>query len=299
MNAISVSHLSKQYTLGPLALDDISINIESGDFYGLLGANGAGKSTLISILSGLSDPSSGNFSVYGHSHTTDRNTIKSLIGLVPQEYNCNIFERVIDIVVQQGGYFGVPRDIAIKRAEKILTDLSLDDKMYVPSKNLSGGMKRRLMIARALIHEPKILILDEPTAGVDVELRQGMWEYLKTLNEQGTTILLTTHYLEEAEELCNRIGIIAKGKCLHQGSKKELLSQMQEVSYIAEGQFPESFFSACHAKQINEHTVSIQVNRQTPLSELMAKWHELGAVVTDIRPSSSRLEQLFVSIKNT
>jgi ABC-2 type transport system ATP-binding protein len=223
--AVSVSNLQKTYKTGTVALKGISLTVEQGDFFALLGPNGAGKTTLIGILCGLTVKSGGEASIFGLS--TDKNPVqaKSYIGLVPQEFNFNIFEKVLDIVVTQAGYYGIPRKVALERAERILKDLGLWEKRGEASQSLSGGMKRRLMIARALIHEPKLLILDEPTAGVDVEMRHGMWNFLRRINKEGTTIILTTHYLEEAEALCRNVAIINRGEISLNEPMKDLRSR--------------------------------------------------------------------------
>jgi ABC-2 type transport system ATP-binding protein len=223
-NALMVTDVKKKYASGTEALKGVSLTVPQGDFYALLGPNGAGKTSLIGIVTGLVNKTSGTVSVFGHDIDRETEAAKSMIGLVGQEVNFNPFEKPIDIVVNQGGYYGVPRSIAIPRAEKLLSDLGLFEKKNSKAMELSGGMKRRLMIARALIHEPKFLILDEPTAGVDVELRRSMWEYLTTLTQGGLTILLTTHYLEEAEKLAKNVAIINKGSIVAQGTMDEVLS---------------------------------------------------------------------------
>ncbi|MBC7836910.1 ABC transporter ATP-binding protein [Acetobacteraceae bacterium] len=223
--AVSVAHLSKTYPGGVAALKGISLDIEAGDFFALLGPNGAGKTTLIGILAGLVVKSEGKTSIFGHDVNTDASRAKTYIGLVPQEFNFNIFEKVIDIIVDQAGFYGIPRAQAISNAEPILRDLGLWEKRNEPSQKLSGGMKRRLMIARALIHKPKLLILDEPTAGVDVELRRQMWTFLRKMNENGTTIILTTHYLEEAEQLCRTVAVINKGEIVVHEPMEALLKR--------------------------------------------------------------------------
>ncbi|MCC7500370.1 ABC transporter ATP-binding protein [Candidatus Nomurabacteria bacterium] len=229
MHAIAVKGLRKTYAPqkgqgeGTEALKGVSLTVEEGDFFALLGPNGAGKTTLIGITSSLVNKSDGEVKVFGVDIDKDRSLAKTHIGLVPQEFNFNIFEKVIDIVTTQAGYYGIPRAEALSRAEKLLKDLGLWEKKDMPSQTLSGGMKRRLMIARGLVHNPKLLILDEPTAGVDVEMRHGMWEFLKKLNAEGTTIILTTHYLEEAEALCRNIAIINKGTIVVNEPMQQLL----------------------------------------------------------------------------
>lgn len=228
MNALSIENLVKTYATGTHALKGVSLEVPAGDFFALLGPNGAGKTTLIGIATGLVTKTGGTVRVFGYDTDSETALAKAQIGLVAQEVNFNPFEKCIDIVVNQAGYYGIPRSIAIPRAEQLLKDLGLEDKMYQPSRTLSGGMKRRLMIARGLVHEPRLLILDEPTAGVDVELRRGMWEFLKKLVAGGVTVILTTHYLEEAEQLCKHVAIINKGEIVLQGTMQEVLAQYKD-----------------------------------------------------------------------
>lgn len=224
--AVSVSNLRKQYPNGGVeALRGINLEVAQGDFFALLGPNGAGKTTLIGILSNLVYKTSGTAAIFGHDVTTDASKAKTFIGLVPQEFNFNIFEKVLDIVVDQAGFYGIPRKEALANAEPLLKELGLWEKRSEPSQKLSGGMKRRLMIARALIHKPQLLILDEPTAGVDVELRRSMWSFLRKMNTEGVTIILTTHYLEEAEQLCRTVAVINKGEILIHEPMKKLLER--------------------------------------------------------------------------
>jgi ABC-2 type transport system ATP-binding protein len=230
--AIEIKGLKKVYSTGVEALKDTNLTIPSGEFFALLGPNGAGKSTLISILAGLTIKSGGTAEICGASIDTATELAKSYIGLVPQEFNFNWFETVLNIIIDQAGYYGIPRADALPRATELLQNLGLWDKRNQQSRTLSGGMKRRLMIARALIHEPRVLLLDEPTAGVDVELRRGMWTFLRELNEQGTTIVLTTHYLEEAEQLCNTVAIINHGEIIKQGSVKSLLKNVGSITLL-------------------------------------------------------------------
>jgi ABC-2 type transport system ATP-binding protein len=227
-DAIRVTNLEKTYAGGVQALKGISLSIEDGDFFALLGPNGAGKSTLIGILSSLVVKTGGEASIFGHDIVRDSSKAKTYIGLVPQEFNINIFEKVMDIIVDQAGFYGISRDEAKRNAEPLLKDLGLWEKRNEPSQKLSGGMKRRLMIARALIHKPKLLILDEPTAGVDVELRRSMWTFLRKMNAEGTTIILTTHYLEEAEQLCRTVAVINKGEILINEPMDSLLKRHGE-----------------------------------------------------------------------
>ena len=232
MKALTLENLHKHYSGGVTALKEVNLEVETGDFFALLGPNGAGKSTLIGIVSSLVNKNSGKISVFGHDIDSDPEAVKSCIGLVPQEFNFGVFEKVFNIVANQGGYYGLSRDLAHQRTEKYLRRLDLWGKRDSSARTLSGGMKRRLMIARALVHEPELLILDEPTAGVDIEIRRSMWEFLREINEQGTTIILTTHYLEEAENLCRNIAIIDHGKILENTSMKKLLGQLNMETFL-------------------------------------------------------------------
>ncbi|MEK7176924.1 MAG: ABC transporter ATP-binding protein [Patescibacteria group bacterium] len=233
--ALKIENLKKKYKTGTEALKGVSLDVPVGDFFGLLGPNGAGKTTIIGIATGLVNKTSGKVSIFGHDIDEETELAKTKIGLVGQEVNFNPFEKPIDIVVNQAGYYGIKRREALPRAEKVLKDLGLADKMNQSAMTLSGGMKRRLMIARALVHEPEFLILDEPTAGVDVELRRGMWDYLRSLTKEGLTILLTTHYLEEAEQLCKNVAIINKGEIVANGSVEELISMHGDSGEKKEG----------------------------------------------------------------
>ncbi len=235
MNALEIKHLKKTYASGTVALKEVSLDVPEGDFFALLGPNGAGKTTIIGITTGLVNKTSGTISVFGHDIDKDTETAKAQIGLVGQEINFNPFEKPLDIVVNQGGYYGIPRSEALPRAKQLLTDLGLGEKMTQQSLSLSGGMKRRLMIARALIHKPRFLILDEPTAGVDVELRRGMWDYLRKLTSEGVTILLTTHYLEEAEQLARHVAIISKGEIVANGTMNEILAMHEDKNAPKDG----------------------------------------------------------------
>lgn len=232
-SALTIEGLQKTYAGGTHALSGVSLTVPTGDFFALLGPNGAGKTTMIGVITGLVKKTAGTVSVFGTNIDTDPELSRTYIGLVPQEINLNPFEKPMDILVNQAGYYGVPRSVAVPRAEQILKDLSLYDKRDKPSTQLSGGMKRRLMIARAIMHQPKLLILDEPTAGVDVELRRGMWDYLKRLTAEGVTIILTTHYLEEAEQLAKHVAIISKGKLVANGTMADILA-MHEGSVALE-----------------------------------------------------------------
>lgn len=294
--ALEVSDLHKTYSNGFTALDSINLKVEKGDFFALLGPNGAGKSTLLGIISSLVNKSTGTVRISGHDLETDSVNAKKRVGVVPQEFNFNVFERVIDIVIQQAGYYGISGKIARENAEFYLKALDLWDKRNTPSRMLSGGMKRRLMIARALVHKPDILILDEPTAGVDVELRRSMWTFLTDLNQQGVTIILTTHYLEEAESLAKTIAIINHGKIIEHSSKRELLKKSQKQTYIVEldetvETLPEIL---SNFELLDGHTLLLSISQNQALNTYMQHLVTAGLKVQSIRPKSNRLEELFI-----
>ena len=300
-NALLIHNLKKTYADGTEALKGVSLEIPQGDFFALLGPNGAGKTTLIGVITGLVNKNEGSVKVFGTDIDDESEKARSFIGVVPQELNFNIFERVIDIVVNQAGYYGISRKIAIPRAEKILTDLGLFDKRFDVSMKLSGGMKRRLMIARALIHEPRFLVLDEPTAGVDVELRRGMWEFLKNLTAQGVTILLTTHYLEEAEQLCKHIAIINKGEIIASGTVKSILNRLKTEILILDIVRPLSTESLGALASYNPHlvddtTVEIEIGEGRGVSGAMLILEQHGFPVQTVRTKSGRLEEVFVRL---
>lgn len=299
--ALSVDGLRKRYKNGVEALKGVHLSIKEGDFFGLLGPNGAGKTTLIGIVAGLTVKTEGVVEVFGHDAALHEEEAKSFIGLVPQEFNFGIFEKVIDIVVDQAGYYGIPRREALRSAEPILKNLGLWEKRNERSQTLSGGMKRRLMIARALVHHPKLLILDEPTAGVDVELRRGMWEFLKKLNDSGTTILLTTHYLEEAEQLCRRIAVINGGEIIEEGTVKSLIAKLNFVTLLFDSpeDIPDSKLGLLReigAKRIDNNTFEVTLSPGQTLNGILATITEQGIVVSNIRNKSSRLEEIFVNL---
>jgi len=298
MNAIEIKNLVKQYKDGPMALKGVDLTVKEGDFFALLGANGAGKTTIISILTSLVNMTSGEAKIFGHDIVHDSERAKMLVGMVPQEFNFNIFEKVIDVLCTQAGYFGVPRGVAEARAEEILKKLTLWEKRDAKSMQLSGGMKRRLMIARALMHKPKLLILDEPTAGVDVELRHGMWDYLRELNAGGTTILLTTHYLEEVEQMCKHVAIIKTGEIVKNDSVKALLASLETQSYILTVSSLHGYkkISEFKISEIDENTLEAQVDFGSTLTKLVADLSAAGIEVTDMRPKNNRMEQLFLNI---
>jgi ABC-2 type transport system ATP-binding protein len=299
MLAIDIKDLEKTYTGGTKALKGVDLQIEEGDFFALLGANGAGKTTIIGILTGLVNKTGGTGKVFNYDLDSQMNQVKQQIGVVPQEFNFGIFEKVIDIVVNQAGYYGIAPEKALPRAKELLTALGLSEKMNQPARNLSGGMKRRLMIARGLIHEPRLLILDEPTAGVDVELRHGMWDYLVKLNKQGTTILLTTHYLEEVEQLCNNTAIIKEGKIIKNDSVKNLLRSMERETYVVETENLNSQklkIKKYNFTIIDDKTLEVIVEREQSLNLLITELTEQGINVHAIRPKGNRLEELFLNI---
>jgi ABC-2 type transport system ATP-binding protein len=299
MSAVQIENIQKTYGTKVQALKGISFTIEEGDFFALLGANGAGKTTLIGILTGLVKKTGGKAQVFSFDLDKDLNSVKKQIGVVPQEFNFGMFEKVIDIIVNQAGFYGIPRADAIPRAIKILNKVGLKEKKDEIARNLSGGMKRRLMIARALIHNPRLLILDEPTAGVDVELRKGMWEYLQELNKGGTTILLTTHYLEEVEQLCNRAAIIKEGEIVKIDLVKNLLRSVDKETYIIDTD--KSINGEINGFEIvakDENTFEVDIDKNLSLTLLFDEISKQGAKVTGIRPKDNRLEQLFLGILN-
>ncbi|EPN9409882.1 ABC transporter ATP-binding protein [Enterococcus faecium] len=297
-NALEINNLKKVYGSGVEALRGIDLSVKEGDFYALLGPNGAGKSTTIGIITSLVNKTSGKVKVFGYDLDTDLVRAKQQIGLVPQEFNFNPFETVQQIVVNQAGYYGVSRKEAMKRSEKYLKQSNLWEKSNVRARMLSGGMKRRLMIARALMHEPRLLILDEPTAGVDIELRREMWEFLRELNENGTTIILTTHYLEEAEMLCRNIGIIQSGELIENTSMKELLSKLQFETFIFDlapyETKPVIEGYACTFE--DEQTIAVEVERNQGVNGIFDQLTRQGIKVLSMRNKSNRLEELFLKI---
>ncbi len=300
-SALSIKHLTKTYKSGTQALKGVSLEVPEGDFYALLGPNGAGKTTIIGVVTGLVSKTAGSVSVFGADIEKQPELARTYIGVVPQEMNFNIFEKVMNVVVTQGGYYGIPRSVALPRAEKILEGLGLGDKKWAVSNTLSGGMKRRLLIARALIHEPKFLILDEPTAGVDVELRRGMWEYLKTLTAKGTTILLTTHYLEEAEQLAKRVAIINGGQIIADGTMKSVLQNLHTETLVMELAKPISDDALKNLKEFNpkktdNDTIEIEIEREQNVSEAVRALDRFGIPVKTIHGKSGRLEEVFVRL---
>ena len=270
-----------------------------GDFFALLGPNGAGKTTLIGIITSLVNRSSGSVSIFGHDLQTDSAAAKACLGLVPQEFNFNMFEPVIEVVANQAGYYGIEREEAFSRAEKYLRHLDLWDKRRIMARNLSGGMKRRLMIARALVHEPRLLILDEPTAGVDIEIRRSMWRFLREINAAGTTIILTTHYLEEAESLCRNIAIIDEGQLIANTSTKQLLNTLRMETFVLDLEAPLSQLPAPGKHKliwVDEHTLEAEICRDDSINTLFTELSEQGIRVLSMRNKSNRLEELFMNL---
>ncbi len=298
MNALEVNALSKCYPGGIQALDAIHLFVEKGDFYALLGPNGAGKSTTIGILCDLVSKTSGNVKIFGYDIDQQRMQAKQKIGVVPQEFNFSQFEKVEHILLHQAGYYGVPKKEAKVRAFNWLNKLDLWDKRSVPARFLSGGMKRRLMIARALMHEPELLILDEPTAGVDIELRRMTWEFLKTLNASGTTIILTTHYLEEVEMLCRHVGIIDKGQLVISTSTKSLLAKLQVETFHLDARTNKRdlTLSACQYRWIDEDTLEVEIHKDQSLNGIFEQLTKQGVEITSMRSKSNRLEELFIRL---
>ena len=299
MYALEIDKLSKTYATGVKALNGVSMKVQQGDFFALLGPNGAGKSTLIGIISSLVNASSGEARIFDISVQKQRSAAMSQIGLVPQELNFNQFEQPLNIVVNQAGYYGIPRDKAMQQAERYLKQLDLWDKRHVFSRTLSGGMKRRLMIARAMVHEPRLLILDEPTAGVDIEIRRSMWKFIKEINDNGTTVILTTHYLEEAEQLCRNIAIIDKGDIIEDTSMKTLLAKLDNETFVLDLREPIS--SAPELEGIglslrDESTLEASLPRNKSLNRLFAHLDERNIQVLSMRNKANRLEELFMGL---
>ncbi|CEG58095.1 putative transporter subunit: ATP-binding component of ABC superfamily [Legionella fallonii LLAP-10] len=302
MYALDIKQLSKTYANGVHALKGIDLQVNTGDFFALLGANGAGKSTTIGLITTLVNKTSGSIKIHGHDLNNEPEQAKSCLGLVPQEVNLNIFENPIQILLNQAGYYGICRRHALPRAEELLKQLGLWDKRSSIVRHLSGGMKRRLMIARALIHRPKVLILDEPTAGVDIEIRRSMWEFLTRTNQEGTTIILTTHYLEEAEQLCKNIAIIDKGQIIKNTSMKELLQTLHHQTFIFNTQQPIDVMpdmSPFKTILIDANTFELRVDNDLSLNEVFAVLTKLKINVQSMRNKTNRLEELFLDlIKN-
>ena len=299
--ALSTEKLTKTYSNQLKALVGINLKVEKGDFFALLGSNGAGKTTAIGIICGLLKSTSGSVEINGLDQKKNVNKIKRMIGLMPQEFNFNPHEPNVEILINQAGYFGVPRSEAIIQAEKLLKKMELWDRRFDIAQSLSGGMKRRLMLARALMHKPEILILDEPTAGVDVEIRQSMWLYLKQLNKEGVTIILTTHYLEEAESLCRNIAILDKGELVEQSNMKKLLLKAKHQVLIVESidKLPENIVvENCDCEILDDHTLQVFQGESTSISDVVVALSAQKINVSHLRSAQNRLERLFLSLTN-
>ncbi len=301
VSAVSIQNLQKTYENGFSALKGVSLDVQEGDFFALLGPNGAGKSTMIGILCSLVRKTAGTVKVFDYNIDTHFSQARKCLGVVSQEFNFSQFEKVGDIIRTQGGYYGMPAKLARERADFYMKKLDLWDKRDAIARMLSGGMKRRLMIARALIHEPKLLILDEPTAGVDIELRRSMWEFLREINTNGTTIILTTHYLEEAENLCRNIAIINKGNIIENTSMKSLIQTLDQETFVLDLKDALHFLPSIpefHIKQTDPHALEIEVKRGTDLNNLFARLSEHNIHITSMRNKANRLEELFVKLLN-
>jgi ABC-2 type transport system ATP-binding protein len=299
MLALSLKNLTKTYKNGVQALKGINLDVEEGDFFALLGPNGAGKTTAIGIVTSLVNKSGGKVEVFGHDSDTELELAKSCIGLVPQEINFNQFEAVETILVNQAGFYGIPRQLARERTEKYLRQLNLWDKRRSMARSLSGGMKRRLMIARALVHEPRLLILDEPTAGVDIENRRSMWEFLSETNRRGTTIILTTHYLEEAEHLCRHIAIIDEGQIIEHDRMSNVIRKLQTETFVfnlRNAIIAPPALPAYEVKLVDDHTLEIEVDREQNLNDIFARLSESRIEVLSMRNKVNRLEDFFMKL---
>ncbi|MGB1912360.1 MAG: ABC transporter ATP-binding protein [Porticoccaceae bacterium] len=298
-SALSIASLTKTYDNNFKALKGIDLDVSQGDFFALLGPNGAGKSTTIGVICSLVRKTSGKVKIFGIDIDEDFSAAKQFVGVVPQEFNFNQFEKPIDILITQAGYYGIPASIATERAEKYLKQLGLWEKHNMPSRSLSGGMKRRLMIARALIHEPQLLVLDEPTAGVDIELRRSMWTFLEEINRQGTTIILTTHYLEEAERLCRNIAIIDKGSIVQNTSIKNLIKQLNKETFILD---LKEEIKSCPTLEdypitkVDSHTLEVAVDKNKSLNNLFSVLSKQGIEIVSMRNKTNRLEELFIDM---
>jgi ABC-2 type transport system ATP-binding protein len=299
MQALSIRGLTKTYRNGVMALRGVDLDVEQGDFFALLGPNGAGKTTLIGIITSLVNKTGGTASVFGHDLDTDLERAKGCIGVVPQEINFNQFESPLTIVVNQAGFYGIPRAIARERAEQYLRQLQLWEKRNSPARALSGGMKRRLMIARALMHQPRLLVLDEPSAGVDIEIRRSMWDFLRQINEAGTTIILTTHYLEEAETLCRNIAIINKGEIVERDGMDNLLRRLHTETFIFDLRQPQAAVPAlrdCLVRQVDASTLEVEISKEQSLNGVFTQLTGLGIEVVSMRNKVNRLEEMFMRL---
>lgn len=299
MHALSIKDLRKTYAGGIEALKGINFNVESGDFYALLGPNGAGKTTAIGIITSLVNKTSGTVEIFGHDIDKELEAAKACIGLVPQEMNMNLFDSALNIVVNQAGYYGIDRKTALDRAEKYLTELRLWDRRNASARELSGGMKRRLMIARALIHEPRLLILDEPTAGVDIEIRRSMWDFLRQTNEAGTTIILTTHYLEEAENLCRHVAIIDEGTIIEDARMSTVLRKLQREVFVLSIRDPLTeapVLDGFETELVEECELEVAIDAEDDLNKLFDVLNRNNIHVLSLRNKANRLEELFMGI---
>ncbi len=301
MKALSINKLSKTYRSGLQALKAVSLDIEQGDFFALLGPNGAGKTTTIGIITSLVTKTAGSVKVFDTDLDDDPEQAKSYIGLVPQEFNFNGFEQVKHILITQAGYYGMPAHEAEPRADELLKQLGLWEKRHTPSRSLSGGMKRRLMIARALVHNPKLLILDEPTAGVDIELRRSMWTFLRKINAAGTTIILTTHYLEEAESLCRNIAIIDKGEIIENTDMKTLLNRLDKEAFILDLKYPllNNELDGLDYERLDDTTIEVEISRGESLNSVFEVLSRHGVEVVSMKNKANRLEELFLNLVET
>ena len=299
MQALVLRQLTKVYKNGIKALKGIDLEVAEGDFFALLGPNGAGKTTVIGIITSLVNKTGGTVEVFGYDLDRQLEMAKSCIGIVPQEINFNMFETVFTIVVNQAGFYGIPRRLAKQRAEKYLKQLQLWDRRNSIARGLSGGMKRRLMIARALMHEPRLLILDEPTAGVDIEIRRSMWEFLRAINDAGTTIILTTHYLEEAENLCRNIAIIEGGRIIERDTMANVLRKLQTETFVFNLSEPRAAAPELPGYKTlltDDHTLEIEVSKGQSLNDIFAQLSAFGMRVTSMRNKVNRLEELFMRL---
>jgi len=302
VKALSINNLSKTYGNGFKALEQISLDVEQGDFFSLLGPNGAGKSTTIGVVTSLITKTSGTVNVFDTDLDENAELAKSYIGLVPQEFNFNGFEQVKHILITQAGYYGMPASDAEPRADELLKQLGLWEKRHTPSRALSGGMKRRLMIARALVHKPKLLILDEPTAGVDIELRRSMWTFLRRINKEGTTIILTTHYLEEAENLCRNIAIIDKGEIVENTDMKSLLNRLDKETFVLDLKYPllqTIELDGLDYHHVDDTTIEVELSRGDSLNSIFELLSKHGVEVVSMKNKVNRLEELFLTLVET
>ena len=299
MNALSIRNLRKTYANGNEALKGINFSVADGDFYALLGPNGAGKTTAIGIISSLVNKTAGKVEIFGHDLDTDLEAAKTCIGLVPQEVNLNLWEKVQNIVLNQAGYYGLGRRLAWERAEKYLRELRLWDRREDSARSLSGGMKRRLMIARALVHEPRLLILDEPTAGVDIEIRRSMWEFLRNINAAGTTIILTTHYLEEAESLCRHVAIIDEGRIIEDARMSAVLRKLQREVFVLSLEEPLERvpeLDGFETRLVEDTELEVDKGPDVSLNDLFAQLDARGIRIVSLRNKANRLEELFMRL---